>query len=194
MKQTQLIWNILLCMAIISHAEKKIIFTNIGCAVNSNILTKINCYLENKSTINLEITSNKTDVNSLVGISELNLFIHGRNKVMRLNGIRLDICQMLGSNKRQNLVTFLYKGILQTKKNLPKKCPFLRNTTYVLYDMKFDGNYLPYYLPEYNFTFEGLFHANDIKTFEIHVAGSFCEFNNDCTGYAEPKKRVTRNN
>ncbi|KAH8307766.1 hypothetical protein KR044_012912, partial [Drosophila immigrans] len=56
-----------------------------------------------------------------------------------------------------------------------------QNTTYVLYDMKFDANYLPYYLPEYNFTFTGLFQLNNVSTFEIRVVGSFCEINNDCT-------------
>ncbi|KAH8307767.1 hypothetical protein KR044_012911, partial [Drosophila immigrans] len=103
-----------------------IIFSNIQCGISSELMTKMCCFIENNSTLNLELTTNKTDVYNLVGISELKLYIYGKNKVMRLNGIRLDICQMLGTSKRPTLSTFLYKGIMQTKKNMPKKCPFLR--------------------------------------------------------------------
>ncbi|KAH8359633.1 hypothetical protein KR093_007953, partial [Drosophila rubida] len=56
-----------------------------------------------------------------------------------------------------------------------------QNTTYLLYDMQFDANYFPIYLPEYNFTFTGLFYANNVKAFEIRVAGSFCDMHHDCS-------------
>lgn len=48
--------------------------------------------------------------------------------------------------------------------------------------MKFDANYLPNYLPEYNFSFIGKFMENDAMLFEVRAKGSFCYINNDCTG------------
>ncbi|XP_034488474.1 uncharacterized protein LOC117792432 [Drosophila innubila] len=140
------------------------------------------------------VTTNNIDITSLVGISQLHLFIYGRNNVMRLNGIRLDICKMLDNSQRKSLVTMLYKGIMQTDNNLPKKCPFERNTTYALRNMKFDASYLPSYLPEYNFTYTGLFHANNVNSFEVRVIGSFCSINHDCTGLARHNKSVDPRN
>lgn len=89
-------------------------------------MSHADCKVENNYTLNLKLSTNNIDITSLVGVSEIHLFIYGRNNVIRLNGIRLDICQMLGSSQRKSLVSMLYKGIMQTDNNLPKKCPFKR--------------------------------------------------------------------
>ncbi|KAH8359631.1 hypothetical protein KR093_007950, partial [Drosophila rubida] len=103
-----------------------IIFTNIQCDVTDSIFAKMHCFREHNRTLNLEITTSNIDVSGLLGIAELNLYIYGRNKVMRLKGLRLDFCQILGNTRKTSLVTFLSKGIKESMKNLPKKCPFPR--------------------------------------------------------------------
>lgn len=48
--------------------------------------------------------------------------------------------------------------------------------------MRFDANYFPAYLPEYNLTFLANFRANNVNSFELRLSGSFCYKNNECMG------------
>ncbi|XP_032292512.1 uncharacterized protein [Drosophila virilis] len=144
-------------------------------------MDKVECFIEQSSAFTIQATTNDIEVQNLVGISDLNIFIYGKKSVMRFKGVRLDICKLNASN-RPSLMAMLQMGIQRTDNNLPKECPLKRNTTYVLRHMRFDGNYLPVYLPEYNFTYIGKFHANHVNTFEVRLEGSICYATNDCTG------------
>lgn len=173
-------------------------------------MDKVECFIEHSSAFTIQATTNDIEVQNLVGISDLNIFIYGKKSAMRFKGVRLDICKLNASN-RPSLMAMLQMGIQRTDNNLPKECPLkrvslkqnqkkkkkkeactltdgfrstirLQNTTYVLRHMRFDGNYLPVYLPEYNFTYIGKFHANHVKTFEVRLEGSICYATNDCSG------------
>lgn len=104
---------------------QQLIFTQIQCPIKSKLVTKIDCYLENDSALGIEVTTNNKDVFSVVGMANINLHIHGRKNIMRLNGFRLEICKALVPTTRPSMVTFLYSGIQKTKNNL-HKCPFKR--------------------------------------------------------------------
>ncbi|XP_032292298.1 uncharacterized protein [Drosophila virilis] len=136
--------------------------------------------MEDNSTISIEGATNDNEVVNMVGIAELQIL--GGKKRMRIPGIRLEFCKLLGASSRRSLLSFFNKGIQQADSNFPKKCPFKRNTTYSMRHMKFDANYLPYYLAEYNFSFIGKFMENAAMLFEVRAKGSFCYINNDCTG------------
>lgn len=110
---------------LVCTSVQQLIFTQIQCPVRSKLVTKVNCYLESDNALAVEVTTNNEDVSSLVGMANLNLFIHGRKNVMRLNGFRLEICKVLGATTRPSMVTFLYEGIQKTENNL-HKCPFKR--------------------------------------------------------------------
>lgn len=106
-----------------SNSLQCLIFTQIQCPVKSNLVTKVNCYLESSSSLAVEVTTTNKVIPSLVGMAKLNLYIHGRKNVMRLNGFRLEICKVLSSSTKPSMVTFLYTGIQKTENNL-HKCPF----------------------------------------------------------------------
>lgn len=46
--------------------------------------------------------------------------------------------------------------------------------------MKFDVNYFPAYLPEYNLTFTAKFLANKVDSFDLRLTGALCYTKNDC--------------
>lgn len=140
------IWFSLCCLLVLCYAQKvslhadiyiiyranlvctyaqQLIFTQIQCPIKSKLVTKIDCYLENDSALGIEVTTNNKDVFSVVGMANINLHIHGRKNIMRLNGFRLEICKALVPTTRPSMVTFLYSGIQKTKNNL-HKCPFKR--------------------------------------------------------------------
>ncbi|XP_032591205.1 uncharacterized protein LOC116805116 [Drosophila grimshawi] len=83
---------------------------------------------------------------------------------------------------RPSLVSFIYNGILGADNNLPAKCPFSRNTTYVIRRMQFSSKYVPSILTEGNFTFNATFWGTNGSLFDMKLAGSICNMNHDCTG------------
>lgn len=116
---------------------------------------------------------------------------------MRFKGVRLDLCKLNVTNK-PSILTIMQKGLANSENNLPMKCDYQRvsqancswcvtwtsieyfqNTTYYVRHVKFDGNYMPMFTPEYNFTYIGKFHVNYVKTYEVRIAGSLIYDKND---------------
>ncbi|XP_030558436.1 uncharacterized protein LOC115760975 [Drosophila novamexicana] len=183
MQKIRYIFGILIaCMLILSHAQKRIVFTKVQCAIKSNKVVNVGCFLEENSAFTFQSTVGNKDVGNLVGIMELNLSAEGQRKVTRINGVRLDICKMLDAGIRPSMLSFIFQGIQQTDNNMPRRCPFKRNVTYILQHMKFDANSLPVYLPEYNFTFIGKFYGNNANLFDLRIGGCLCHSDKDCTG------------
>ncbi|XP_017835534.1 uncharacterized protein LOC108594907 [Drosophila busckii] len=164
--------------------------TRLQCPLKSNRsgIISVKCWMENSNSFSMDVMTGSMQILKLMGISQLRLHNSLMKNTMNLKGIRLDICQMLSSSSRPSVQTFLYKGITGTQNNLPKKCPFRQNFMYSLHHMTFDANYLPNYLPEYNYTFIGNFYAGSVNSFQVHVDGSFCSIGNDCTGRANNTK------
>ncbi|KAH8401640.1 hypothetical protein KR009_006949, partial [Drosophila setifemur] len=54
-----------------------------------------------------------------------------------------------------------------------------QNTTYSLKRMRFDGNTMPQYLPDFNYSFSGKFYVNNELGIDTKATGGFYEINND---------------
>lgn len=148
MQKIRYIFGILIaCMLILSHAQKvlqtrpykmhlihielltickRIVFTKVQCAIKSNKVVNVGCFLEENSAFTFQSTVGNKDVGNLVGIMELNLSAEGQRKVTRINGVRLDICKMLDAGIRPSMLSFIFQGIQQTDNNMPRRCPFKR--------------------------------------------------------------------
>ncbi|XP_070066494.1 uncharacterized protein [Drosophila virilis] len=168
------------CITNMSFAQKQILFTKVQCVLMSSQFIKVDCVQESNNSITIHLTTNNKDIANLWIVSDLNLYIFGVKNVMRLHGLRTEYCKAPTPGSRPNLQTMLYQGIKNAQ-----KCPLRRNSSYLFAQIKFDANYLPSYLPEYNFTYVGNLFGDSVKSGELRMLGSFCFTYNDCTGTAK---------
>ncbi|XP_017146611.2 uncharacterized protein LOC108158638 isoform X1 [Drosophila miranda] len=185
-----LIWALALwvwCAPYAGQAKKQIVLNTMKCSLSGKVFANIECRPETREAFNLILTTDELKTaDNVVGVFELRLSIYGQTKAIIIKNIRLDLCQLRAQLRdKKSLMRFFYKGLRTANHNLPDKCPFLRNTTYFMRKVELDARELPPYLPEYNFTFGGRIHANNVVCSELLITGGYCEAELDCTGQRE---------
>ncbi|XP_032586649.1 uncharacterized protein LOC116804182 [Drosophila mojavensis] len=158
--------------------DKHILFTTSRCFLKSKLITNLECSNDN-TTLSFKIDTVK-EIEKCYGLSNINFYVFGNKHTIQLRKLRTEFCDALTVYKPRTLMSLVNQGIYGSINNFPKRCPFLTNTTYYMNNMKFDAKFLPNYLAEYNFTFNGRIYMNNVLTMVVEVIGSCCNIGNDC--------------
>ncbi|KAH8392752.1 hypothetical protein KR215_009111, partial [Drosophila sulfurigaster] len=98
-------------------------FTDARCFVTGNKIANVTCGVKDRKSLYFNFQTNKNVLVNLVGISRITLNTIGSKKALTLNGLRLDICQILTGASRPSLLSFISKGLRESLVEFPKKCP-----------------------------------------------------------------------
>ncbi|XP_062130869.1 uncharacterized protein LOC133842000 [Drosophila sulfurigaster albostrigata] len=165
-------WLLLSSLILLSQTKKEIYFADARCFMTGNKIANATCGVKDRKSLYLVIQTKNVLV-SLVGISRLTLNTIGSKNAITLNGVRLDICQILAGAFRPSLLSFINQGLRDSFVEFPKKCPLKADTTYRAHNISFDTSAVPRFTPDYNFTFSAIFMANNVASFEYWCWGVF---------------------
>ncbi|KAH8297316.1 hypothetical protein KR044_010307, partial [Drosophila immigrans] len=100
-----------------------IYFSDVRCLVTSNKIANITCSLRNNTSLFIIFETNKVVLSNLVGISRVALNMIGSKKILAINGVKLDICEIIAGASRPSIISFVAKGLRESLDEFPKKCP-----------------------------------------------------------------------
>ncbi|XP_043064317.1 uncharacterized protein LOC122320136 [Drosophila ficusphila] len=160
------------------QAKKEVIFNTIECMIRSKILSKLNCRLETRMALSVAATVNHIKaVDKLEAVFDAKLIPNGQ-KPIPIKNIKVDYCHLKKYITNRSVMATYYKAFRRAAVNFPNKCPFLKNTTYLLKRLHFEWQETPQYLPESNITLSGKIYANNELGFEVKLTGGFYEIKN----------------
>ncbi|EDW01838.1 GH21654 [Drosophila grimshawi] len=159
--------------------KQEIFVKKLHCPVMKKEIVAVECSVQDMSAMTIQVT-NYITIKKLVGTVDLKLTPLPGNRIFRIGGFGLDLCKILQPGKKPSLLTLIGHSVLQSDNNLPKKCPFIMNSTYVMRNLKLDANYLPKYITNYGFEFIGRFLVNNENVFDVRALGAICSSDTDC--------------
>ncbi|KAH8272842.1 hypothetical protein KR018_003306, partial [Drosophila ironensis] len=161
-------------------AAQQIVFHTMQCSLKNKLFSKIVCHLDSPTSLTIHVSiAEQEPANNVLAVIELKLFPEGYRKMMRLKNIRVDLCNLKRLVDKKSLMGIYYKSLRRAAANFPDKCPFKKNTTYSLKRLQFDGNDMPQYLPDFNYTFTAKFYGNNELGIEAYATGAFYEIEPD---------------
>ncbi|KAH8320353.1 hypothetical protein KR067_000171, partial [Drosophila pandora] len=160
----------------VDAGAQQIVFYTMECTLKTKQFSKIVCQVDSPVSLTVNVTiAEKEPASNVLAIIELQVFPEGHRKMMRLKNIRVELCNLKKLIDKKSLMGIYYKSLRRAAANFPEKCPFQKNTTYSLKRLQFDGNDMPQYLPDFNYTFNAKFYSNNELGIEAHATGAFFE-------------------